>query len=257
MSEDAKRSLMIGAVLMVFCIALWLMFSGGGKPERGQEKKDPSVERESPASAESSSSPPAAVSDADRLLSGPNSAKPPPAPPPVKKTETGEPPPPRAKPTKFPEKFQPMRAAWRDQWNRKVEDKFQPEFSRTGDFYLAALQKLEDASLAKGDAAAALAVRDERKRWSAGREAPPPAAISSIPELAKLQQALAAKLTQLRADIKYDADKVKEDYLVALKSLERAMDDDDDKEGSKLAAEEFSRVTGMDDRAMAAYFNNP
>ncbi len=256
LTDDVKRGLMIGAVLLVFGFAFWLMNSGGGKPQPDEKKGDAASKGDAPSSSDSILTVP--VSGTDGVLPGTASEKPVPVPPPDKKPEgIVKPSKPKGKPTKFLEKFEPVRAAWRDQWGKKVEDKIQREISTTGDFYVAALQKLDDASLAKGDADAVIAVREERKRWDASKDAPQPTAISSIPELAKLQQQLTDKLTQLSTALKYDADKVKEEYLAAIKKLEGDMDKDEDNEGSKLAADEFSKVVGMDDRAMAKYFNSP
>ncbi len=248
---EMTRNLLIAAAVVAVLAALWFILTKGGNPGTGPKdqtkagpKPDPApVVRTPPEPAP----PPVSTAPTESARPAPR-----PEPKPVSVPDGKPPPPP---PSKVYAKLHEMKIAWRDEWNTKVESKVTAELAGIGAQYAEALRKLEDELLAKGDAASVLAVREEAKRYEREQTGVQPAAVSSVPALATLQKALTARLEKVRAEVKYDADLVKEKYMNALQELERRMDDDDDEAGGKVAAEEFTKVAPLTDTALRDYFN--
>ncbi len=244
-SDDAKRGILIGAALLVIGLAVWLILSGG--EQKGKPDKEAKQEPETPAT-------PAVVPP----LVTPRSTTPPPrdtvkAPntnpdaPPMKNPEG-------ATPTAATARLHELRVTSRNDWNAKVEPRLKEPLSRLTVQYLQALQKLEDESQGKGDAAAVVAIRQEYDRFQKSPEPVKADAISSVAAVAKSQQALSGQLEKMWAGLKYDTDKVKDGYMLALHELEKQMDAAQDKTGSQMVADEFQKVAALKDADLRNYF---
>jgi hypothetical protein len=248
--EHLTRNILIATAALSVIAALWFILTrGGGTATDADRKRTGETKPLQPALTppEPAPEPPASLAQNDppRPVARPE--------PRVEPKEEPKPPPPP--PSKVHARLHEMKVSWRDEWNSKVEAKVTAEMAGVSTQYAEALRKLEDELLAKADAASVLAVREEAKRFEKERTGLKPEAVSSITPLATLQNALTARLEKLRAAVKYDADLVKEKYMNALQELERRMDDDDDAAGSKIAADEFSRVAPLTDTALRDYFN--
>jgi serine/threonine protein kinase len=252
MSPEAKRAILVGAALLVIAVAVWLIVTKDGdkKDKPSDRKKDETVQ------AEPVSPPPSGVEPPPAVPQPPSTYTPPP--PPKAETPVAVKPrqPATPKPTAAYAKIHELRLTCRDDWNKKVENKVNDELNRLTGLYGQALQKLEDEYLGKADAASVLAVREEVSRFQKTREPVKAEALSKIPALAKNQQALNAQLEKMRAAVKYDSDQVKEKYMLGLRELEKQMDNADDKEGSKIVAEEFKKVASLTNTDLRNYFNS-
>lgn len=260
MSDDAKRNLLIGAAIVVIAVAGWLLFSRSTPPPPVEEadKSKPAGKTSLPDTpSEIIPSPPSTPSKttaATETRTTPPPPEPKAPPPPVPKTEP-KPADPAEAPTAAHAKIHELRITYRDEWQSKVESKVSDEMTRLSGLYRKALQGLEDKYLGSGDAAAVLAVRNEVQRFETTGEPARGETVSSNQEIAKFQQSLAAQIDKLRTGVKYDADQVKEKYLLALKTLEREMDDKGDAAGSKAADAEFQKAAALSDTSLRDYFN--
>jgi hypothetical protein len=248
-SEAAKRNLLIGAAVVVIVVAAVLIITGGGKKPPPEEEKK---EEKKTAHIDSLPDKPVEIipTAPGTATPRPPPSTPPPAPPPEPKPAVKV-----ESPAAALAKIQELRSSYRDEWNTRIEDKLNDALTRLSGQYSQALQKLDDEYVAKPDPAGVLAVRAEAERFEKSREGVKPEAISSNPAIAKLQTSLNGQLEKLRAGFKYDMDSVKEKYMLALKDLERKMDEREDKAGSKAAAEEFQRVAGLSGESLKNYFN--
>jgi hypothetical protein len=251
--ENAKRNMLIGAAVLVVGIAVWLMTRKADTPvgPLPDDGKKATVQKD-PLPNETTEIVPTPAPPAPEPLPPPPVTNPPPKPDP--KPEPRPEPAPVA-PTKAYAKIHELRMTYRDEWNSRVEDKLNDAMSRLSGLYSKALQALEDEYLGKGDAASVLAVRTEAERFENSREPVKPDAISKNPKIASRQQALNTEVQKLRAGLKYDSDSVRERYLLALRELEKKMDEADDKAGSKAVADEFQKATGLADSDLRNYFN--
>jgi serine/threonine protein kinase len=254
-SADMQRNLLIGGALLVIAVAAFLIFSRSGKKDTPAEGgNSPGTGSQSSAGTEAGPAPvPITAGTETRSTPPPPEPKPPvkPDPKPETPSKTAE-----ATPTAAFAKLHELRITYRDEWNTRVESKFSEEFARLSSLYTRALQGLEDKYLGKGDAALVLTVRTESQRFEKTKEPARDADVSSNPELARIQQSLAAQVDRLRnGGLKYDADSVKEKYLLAIKALEREMDDKGDNAGSKAADAEFQKAATLKDSALRDYFN--
>jgi hypothetical protein len=249
--EHLTRNILIAAAALSVIAALWFILTRGGGSKTDSDRKRAEETKTAP-SAVTPPPEPATETPASLTQNDPPrpAARPEPRVEPKAELKPSSPP-----PSKVHARLHEMKVSWRDEWNSKVEAKVAAEMAGVSSQYAEALRKLEDELLAKGDAASVLAVREESKRFEKERTGLKPEAVSSIPPLATLQNALTARLEKLRAGVKYDADLVKEKYMNALQELERRMDDDDDAAGSKIAADEFSKVAPLTDTALRDYFN--
>ena len=248
LTEEMKRNILIGLALLVIATMVVIMATGGGKtpPEKSKSKPEAAVTPELPDKVteiiptkgdfQASTPPPQPV------------PKPEPKPEPKPSPET-------VKPTAAFAKIHELRVTYRDQWNSLVEEKLTESFGRLSGQYAQALQRLEDEYLSNGDAANVLVVRGEAERFEKSHEAVKPDAVSSNKRIATLQLALNSQLGKLREGLKYDSDSVKEKYMLALRELERKMDDADDKTGSQAVAAEFAKVAPLVDADLKSYFN--
>ena len=249
-SDGLKRNLLVTAAGIVVLLALWFILTSGGKPPVEEKKAG-------------AGTPPIPELHPDPVHA------PEPEPTPVVKNEPRPEPKPEPKPEPNPFKpaepppskvyarFHEMKIAWRDEWNTKVESRITAEMTTITTQYVEALQKLHDDFLGKGDAASVLAVREEMKRFEKEKTAVKPDGISSIAALGTRQKALNARIEKLQAFVKYDVDSVKEKFMDALQELERRMDDEADKVGSKFAADEFKKVAPYSAAEMRDYLNAP
>lgn len=251
LNAEMQRNLLILAAIAVVGFAAFLIFTGGA-PKPADEPKEPA------AVAETGPKPPA-PQESVFFPDAPSSATPPraeprpdPKPDPRPPVNPVEPDPPLSK---VYAQLHEMKIAWRDEWNKKVEAPVSTAMTSITTQYKDALTKLENEVMLKGDAASTLAVRGELARFEKEKTGVKSDAIATFAPLGNLQKALTARLEKVRAEVKYDADQVKEKYLLALQELERRMDSDNDKAGGKIAGEEFSKVTALGDTALRDYFN--
>jgi len=251
MSDGAKRNILIGAALVVVVAAVYLMATGGGKkvPAAPGERKTETVEK-----VELPDKPAEVIPVPGKFQASTPPPEPKPEPMPEPKPEP-KPVPAVEKPTPAFAKIHELRISYRDEWNSRVEDKLNDALDRLSGQYAQALQKLEDEYMRGGDAANVLIVRGEVDRFEKSREAVKPEAISSNKKIATHQQSLNIQVGKLRLGLKYDADSVKEKYLLALRELERKMDEMEDKTGSQALAAEFQRVAPLTDEGLKKYFN--
>lgn len=244
-SDDLKRNLLIAAAVIAVIAAAWFIFTGGsGKPprEKPAEETQPPMP---PVAADPTPPPPDPV-----VRTTPPRPEPRPEPTPAEVPKPAVPP-----PSKVHAELHEMKVTWRDEWNTKVESKVTAEMATVSTQYRDALGKLEADYLGNGDAASVLAVREEARRFEKDQTAVNPAAVSSLAALAARQKALSVRLEKVRAGVKYDADQVKEKYMLALQELERRMDDAGDAAGGSIAAAEFKKVAALEETALRDYFN--
>ena len=253
MSDAVKRNILIGAAFIVVVAAVYLMATGGGKKAPGApgEKKAEVVEK-----VELPDKPAENIPVPGNF----QASTPPPVPPPVPQPKPEPKPEPKPapaveKPTAAFAKIHELRISYRDEWNSRVEDKLNDALDRLSGQYAQALQKLEDEYMRGGDAANVLIVRGEVERFKKSREAVKPEAVSSNKKIAAHQQSLNIQVGKLRVGLKYDADSVKEKYMLALRELERKMDEAEDKTGSQALAAEFQQVAPLTGEGLKSYFN--
>ena len=252
LTEEMKRNLLVGLALLVIVTAVVIMATGGSTKTPEKEKEKEKAKPEAVVTPKLPDKPTEIIpTKGDFQASTP---PPQPAPKPEPKPEP-KPSPETVKPTAAYAKIHELRVTYRDQWNSLVEEKLTDSFARLSGQYAQALQKLEDEYLSNGDAANVLVVRGEAERFQKSREAVKPDAVSSNKRIATLQLSLNSQIGKLREGLKYDADSVKEKYMLALRELERKMDDADDKTGSKAVAAEFAKVAPLVDANLKSYFN--
>ncbi|HWB02313.1 MAG TPA: serine/threonine-protein kinase [Verrucomicrobiales bacterium] len=266
LSEQAKRSILIGAAVVTVGIAIWFIATKGDKDEPVKDPKNevvqPTPAPTPPDKVEPVPTPPEPPAPAPTPTPTPPSEvavnpKPPEPPAPAPKPPAYKPveDPPKPTPTKAYARVHELRITHRDEWNKKVEEKLNEDLNRLSGQYAKTLKKLEDHYVEKADASSILAVRDEADRFTKTREPVKTDDISKIAALAKYQQALNSQVAKLRASVKEDAAAVKQSYMQGLMAIEKEMDDAEDKAGSKVAASEFKKVTKLNDTALRNYFN--
>lgn len=248
-SADTQRNLFIFAAIAVIGFAAYLIFTGGSsRPEEGPKEPASVTGSEPPARPESVFSPGRPSSNTPPRPEPRPEPRPDPKPP----VNPVEPEPPASK---VHARLHELRIAWRDEWNKKVEAPVNSAMTGIATQYKDALTKLENEAMLKGDAASTLAVRGELARFEKEKTGVKAEAVSNYAPLGNFQKALTARLGKVRAEVKYDADQVKEKYLLALRDLERLMDDANDKAGSRIAGAEFTKVAALNNTELRDYFN--